>query len=131
MAKEGADVTITHLPEEQEDAETTKKLVEAEKRMCALFSGDLTDYGNCRKAVDQHFQRYGRHADHGLRCLLIVNVDSFGSLNILVNNASKQYICKNLTEIDMCDVEDLFRTNILQMFAVTKFALPYMKKGDS
>ncbi|OKL63652.1 hypothetical protein UA08_00077 [Talaromyces atroroseus] len=112
MAKEGADVTIAHLPEEQTDAEDTKKLVKAEKRMCALFAGDLTDYENCRKAVDQHFQ-------------------SYGSVNILVNNASKQYICKNFTDIDMCNVENLFRTNILQMFAMTKFALPYMKKGDS
>ena len=58
MAREGADVTIAHLPEEQSDAEYTKKMVEAEKRTCGLFAGDLTDYENCRKAVDQHFQRY-------------------------------------------------------------------------
>lgn len=58
MAREGADVTIGHLPEEQVDAEDTKKMVEAENRNCTLFAGDLTDYENCRRLVDQHFQRY-------------------------------------------------------------------------
>lgn len=58
MAREGADVTIAHLPEEQEDAEDTKKMVEAENRSCFLFAGDLTNYENCRRAVDEHFRRY-------------------------------------------------------------------------
>jgi NAD(P)-dependent dehydrogenase (short-subunit alcohol dehydrogenase family) len=131
MAKEGADVTIAHLPEEQADAEATKKMVEAEKRLCVLFAGDLTDYENCRKAVDQHFQRYENHPYHRSEFLANNGYASFGSVNILINNASKQYICKTFTDLDMCTVENLFRTNILQMFAMTKFALPYMKKGDS
>lgn len=58
MAREGADVTIAHLPEEQEDAEDTKKMVEAENRYCFLYAGDLTNYENCRRAVDEHFRRY-------------------------------------------------------------------------
>ncbi|EED20450.1 oxidoreductase, short-chain dehydrogenase/reductase family [Talaromyces stipitatus ATCC 10500] len=112
MAREGADVTIAHLPEEQEDAEDTKKMVEAEKRSCFLFAGDLTDHENCRRVVDEHYR-------------------SYGSLNILVNNASKQYMCKTLTDIDLNTVESVFRSNILQMFAVTKYALTYMKQGDT
>jgi NAD(P)-dependent dehydrogenase (short-subunit alcohol dehydrogenase family) len=59
MAREGADVTIAHLPEEQGDAEDTKKMVEAENRSCFLYAGDLTNYENCRRAVDEHFRRYG------------------------------------------------------------------------
>lgn len=58
MAREGADVTIAHLPDEQEDANDTKKMVEAEKKSCFLFAGDLTDYENCRRVVDEHFRRY-------------------------------------------------------------------------
>ncbi|PCH03372.1 Glucose/ribitol dehydrogenase [Penicillium occitanis (nom. inval.)] len=112
MAREGADVTIAHLPEEQGDAEDTKKMVEAENRSCFLYAGDLTNYENCRRAVDEHFR-------------------SYGSLNILVNNASQQFMCKTFTDIDLNTVEHVFRSNILQMFAMTKYALTYMKKGDT
>lgn len=55
----------------------------------------------------------------------------YGNINILVNNASTQYMCSDLAEIDLDTVEDVFKTNIIQMFAITKFALPHMGKGDS
>lgn len=55
----------------------------------------------------------------------------YGHINILVNNASQQYMCSDLAEIDLDTVEDVFKTNIIQMFAITKFALPHMGKGDS
>ena len=54
----------------------------------------------------------------------------FGKINVLVNNASKQYMCKNIADIDLDKVEDIFHTNILQMFAMTKYAVPHMTKGD-
>ena len=57
MAREGADITIIYLPEEQVDAEYTKKMVEAEKRECNLFSGNLMDSDTCRKAVESHIKR--------------------------------------------------------------------------
>jgi len=57
--------------------------------------------------------------------------NSHGALNVLVNNASKQYACKDFTQIDLEKVEDLFHSNILQMIAVTKYALPHMSRGDS
>lgn len=57
MAREGADITIVHLPEEQVDAETTKKMVESEKRSCLLFSGDLVQRETCRKAVEEHVKK--------------------------------------------------------------------------
>ncbi|KUI68409.1 putative oxidoreductase YhdF [Cytospora mali] len=112
FAREGSDVSIVYLPEEQEDAEDTKKLVEEEGRECLLIPGDLMDNETCKKAVDEHIKR-------------------FGKLHVLVNNASKQVMCEDFTKIDLDVVESTFRSNILQMFAVTKYALPHMEKGAS
>lgn len=58
MAREGADVTIVYLPEEQSDAEDTKRMIESEKRQCLLFPGDLSDRETCRKSVDEHIKKY-------------------------------------------------------------------------
>jgi NAD(P)-dependent dehydrogenase (short-subunit alcohol dehydrogenase family) len=55
----------------------------------------------------------------------------FGRINVLVNNASKQKICQEFAAINLDDVESVFRSNVLQMFAMTKYALPHMTKGDS
>ncbi|KAF7588906.1 hypothetical protein BBP40_005021 [Aspergillus hancockii] len=112
MAREGADVSISYLPEEQEDAEETKRLVEAEKRTCLLLPGDLSNQETCRKAVEEHIKK-------------------FQKLNVLVNNASKQYMCQDLADIDLDKVEESFQTNIIQMFALSKFALPHLSQGDS
>ncbi|RHZ66740.1 uncharacterized protein CDV56_108005 [Aspergillus thermomutatus] len=112
MAREGANITIVYLPEEEEDAQETKRLVEGENKECVLFSGDLRDRETCRRAVEAHVQRYGH-------------------IHVLVNNASKQYMCKDFAQIDLDQVEDVFKSNIIQMIAVTKFALPHMAKGDS
>ncbi|GKZ57317.1 hypothetical protein AnigIFM56816_002993 [Aspergillus niger] len=112
MAREGADVTIVYLPEEEEDAQDTKKMVEAEGKACHLFSGDLRSRETCRKAVEDHMKTYKK-------------------LNILVNNASKQYMCKDFAQIDLDNVTSTFESNIIQMFAITKFALPHLSKGDS
>lgn len=112
FAREGADVSIVYLPEEQEDADETKNLVQKEGRDCLLIAGDLMDNETCRKAVQQH-------------------VDKFGKIHVLVNNASKQIMCDDFKDIDLDNVESTFRSNILQMFAMTKYALQHMGKGDS
>lgn len=57
FAREGADVTIVYLPEEQQDAEDTKKLVEREGRECLLVAGDLMDNKNCENAVAKHIEK--------------------------------------------------------------------------
>lgn len=101
-----------YLPEEQEDAEETKRLVEREGRECLLIPGNLMDNKTCNKAVDIHMKK-------------------FGKLDVLVNNASKQIMCDDFTKIDLDNVESTFRSNILQIFAVTKYALPHMQKGAS
>jgi len=57
MAREGADITIVHLPQEQQDAEDTKRMVEKEKRSCLLFSGNLVKRETCYKAVEEHINK--------------------------------------------------------------------------
>ncbi|RYO91159.1 hypothetical protein DL764_008327 [Monosporascus ibericus] len=110
FAREGSDMSIVYLPEEQEDAEGTKRLVEQEGRECQLIAGNLMDNETCRRAVQQH-------------------VDRFGRLHVLVNNASKQVMCADIAQIDLDMVESVFRSNILQMIAMTKYAVPHMGKG--
>lgn len=112
FAREGANVTIVYLPEEEEDAQETKQLVEKEGKECLLVAGNLMDNKTCEDAVKQHVDRYGK-------------------VDVLVNNASKQIMCEDFAEIDLDDVESTFRSNILQMFAVTKFALKHMERGGS
>ena len=77
-----------------------------------MVAGDLMDNETCRQAVEKH-------------------VKEFGVIHTLVNNASKQIICEDLAEINLDDVESTFRSNIIQMFAITKYALPHMQRGGS
>jgi len=78
-AREGADVAIVYLDEDQ-DAEKTKKLIEAEGGKALLIKGDVSDPETSVKAVQQ-------------------TVDAFGGLNILVNNAAQQYPQKDISGI--------------------------------
>jgi len=112
FAREGADVSIVYLPEEQSDAEEVKKAIEKTGRVCLLLPLDLTVRANAEEAVRLHM------ATHG-------------ALDVLVNNSARQVMCDNVEEIDLDDVELTFRTNILSQFAITKFAVPHMKPGSS
>jgi hypothetical protein len=58
MAREGADITIVYLPQEQEDANKTKELIESAGHSCLLISGDLRSNQTCEKAVKEHVDRY-------------------------------------------------------------------------
>ncbi|KAJ5095689.1 Short-chain dehydrogenase/reductase SDR [Penicillium alfredii] len=111
MAREGADISIAFLPGETEDAECVKTMVEKEGRSCLLIPGDLRDRNACRCTVEEH-------------------VKKFGKINVLVNNASKQYMYKEFVDTDLDKTEDIFKANIIQMIAVTKFALAHMSRGD-
>lgn len=111
FAREGADVTINYLPQEEEDAQKTKKLIEEAGQKALLVPGDLRTQEFREKLVNEHLK-------------------TFGALDILVNNASQQIQCPDLTEIDMNNVEDTFQTNIIQYIGLTKVALPYLKRGD-
>lgn len=112
FAREGADITIAYLPDEQPDAEDTGRMVEAEGHQCLLIPGDLTDYKHCEDVVKKH-------------------VDKYGVIHVLVNNAARQVMCDDFAKIDMGTVEGTFKTNILSMFALTKYALPHMERGGS
>ncbi|KAF9466989.1 NAD(P)-binding protein [Collybia nuda] len=113
FAREGCKgITVSYLPQEAEDANAAKATLEKEGTTVVLMAGDLMQEDFCKAVVDTHIQK-------------------FGKLNILVNNASKQIINKNFEEIDLKKVESTFRSNILQMFATTKFALPHLNRGSS
>ena len=110
-AKEGADVAIVYL-DEHEDAKTTKELIEKEGQKCLLLAGDIGDETFCQDVIKQ-------------------TIETFGSLDILVNNAAEQHVQQSLTDITAEQLEKTFRTNIFSMFYLTKAALPHLKKGSS
>lgn len=112
FAREGADVAIVYL-NENEDARETKRLVEAEGRQCLLIPGDLREESFCKKAVQQAVDEFG------------------GKLNIVVNNAAEQHEQEQLTDISQQQLENTFRTNIFAYFYVAQAALPHLQKGDS
>lgn len=112
MAREGADVSILYLPEEEEDAKYTLEEIKKAGRKGHGMALNLRDTANCKKAIDEHMSVHGR-------------------LNVLVNNSSMQEICEDHKDIDIAVVEKTFQTNVVQMMAMTKFALPHMKRGSS
>lgn len=112
MAREGADISFGYLPEEEEDAQATKEYIEKAGRKANLIPLDITVEENCKKIVDEHLK-------------------VFGKLNVLVNNAAMQEFGDNFANINLSVVEKTFRTNILAMMAITKFALPHLKRGSS
>ncbi|KAG9834291.1 short chain dehydrogenase/ reductase-like protein, partial [Aureobasidium melanogenum] len=112
MAREGADVSIVYLPEEEEDAQYTIKQIEKAGRKGHGMQYDLKEEANCKAAIDEH-------------------IKVFGKLNVLVNNASMQESCEDHREIDISTVTKTFQTNIIQMMAMSKYALQHMKRGDN
>ncbi len=110
-AKEGADVALLYLNEHQ-DAEDTKRRVEAEGRRCITIAGDIGDEQFCKEAVQQ-------------------TVQQLGYLDILVNNAAEQHPQQSIEDITAEQLERTFRTNIFSMFFLTKAALPHLKEGSA
>ena len=111
FAKEGSDVVIVYLNEHQ-DAEETKKLVEAEGRKCLLLAGDIGDEAFSQEIVTK-------------------TIEQFGKINILVNNAAEQHPQKSLLDITTQQLEKTFRTNIFGYFYLTKAVLPHLHKGST
>ncbi|HSO56516.1 MAG TPA: SDR family oxidoreductase, partial [Actinomycetes bacterium] len=112
FAREGADVAIGHLAEEDTDATETVKLVEAEGRRCLTLPGDIGDEAFCQEAVARTVRELGR-------------------LDVLVNNAAEQHTTESISEISAEQLERTFRTNILAMFFLTKAALPHLGEGSA
>jgi NAD(P)-dependent dehydrogenase (short-subunit alcohol dehydrogenase family) len=112
-AREGADVLISYLNEqEDEDAQTTARLVEEAGRRCVLVRGDLADAAHCRAVIQRA-------------------VDEFGRLDILVNNAAFQRTYEDLQDIPDEEWDYTFAVNIRAMFHLSKAAVPHMKPGSS
>lgn len=111
-AREGADVAIVYLPEEQSDAEETRDAVNAEGTRCLLIPGDVRDASFCVDTV--------RHV-----------VDEYGQLDILVNNAAFQEHQKSIEDITDEQFERTFRTNIFGYFYMARAAIPAMKRGGA
>jgi NAD(P)-dependent dehydrogenase (short-subunit alcohol dehydrogenase family) len=112
FAREGADVAIVYLPEEQPDADETKQAVEKEGKRCLLIAGDVKDPNFCQEAVDQAAKE-------------------FGHLDILVNNAAFQQHQASIEELSNEQFEKTFRTNIFGYFYMAKAALKHLPKGGA
>jgi NAD(P)-dependent dehydrogenase (short-subunit alcohol dehydrogenase family) len=110
FAREGADVAIVYLPEEQRDAEETRDAVEREGRRALLFAGDVRDSDFCNEAVER-------------------TVREFGKLDVLVNNAAFQQHQKTLEDVSEEQWDQTFKTNIYGYFHMAKAALKQMKEG--
>jgi NAD(P)-dependent dehydrogenase (short-subunit alcohol dehydrogenase family) len=111
FAREGADVAISYL-DEHEDAEETKRLVEAAGRRAILLPGDISDPTHARKIVDQ-------------------TASEFGRIDVLVNNAAHQATFDKVEDISDEEWQVTFATNIHAMFYLVKAALPHMQAGAS
>jgi len=111
FAREGADVVISYLSED-EDAAETQRLVEQAGRRALLIPGDVSDAGHCRTIVERTAQTFGR-------------------VDILVNNAAHQASFQAIEDISDEEWEVTFATNIHAMFYLVKAALPHMSEGAS
>lgn len=110
-AREGADVLVSYLNEDDE-AEVTRSLVEESGRRACLSAGDIGKSDHCRSLVQQA-------------------MDAFGRLDILVNNAAHQMHFSELEEISDEEWEETFRTNIHAMFYLSKAAVPVMQPSSA
>lgn len=111
FAREGADVAIAYLNED-EDAESVAKLVQEAGRRCVLIPGDLSDPDHCRSVIDR-------------------TVAELGGIDILVSNAAYQMTHETLDEIDDDEWDYTFKLNVGAYFHLVKAAAPHMGPGSS
>lgn len=111
FAREGADVLIAYL-DEDEDAQETARWIEKAGRRAVLVKGDITDERHCSAIIDRA-------------------VESFGRLDILVNNAAHQMTIDRIEDITTQEWDKTFRTNIYATFFLSKAAIGQMKPGAS
>jgi NAD(P)-dependent dehydrogenase (short-subunit alcohol dehydrogenase family) len=111
FAREGADVLIAYLNED-EDAMEVAQLVRDAGRTCVLVDGDLSDPAHCRAVIDRA-------------------VAEFGAIDVLVSNAAYQMTHQDLEEISDEEWDYTFRLNVGAYFHLVKAALPHMGPGAS
>jgi NAD(P)-dependent dehydrogenase (short-subunit alcohol dehydrogenase family) len=111
FAREGADVLISYLSED-EDAEETARLVEEAGRQAVVIRGDLRDPVHCREVIDRA-------------------VDEFGRIDVLVSNAAYQASFARFEDITAQEWRKTFETNVDAFFHLVQAALPHMREGGS
>lgn len=111
FAKEGADVVVAYLNEDQ-DAQETQQHIESYGRRCVLVPTDLSIEDNCKAVVQKA-------------------IDQFGKLDILVNNAGRQVEQNRIEDISTEQLDKTFRTNFYAYFWLAKYATPHLKAGSS
>jgi NAD(P)-dependent dehydrogenase (short-subunit alcohol dehydrogenase family) len=112
FAREGADVVITHLPEERADAEVTVGAVQEAGRKGLALAGDLSEPAFCREVVERA-------------------AGELGGLDVLVNNAAFQMVHEGLDDLPEEEIEHTFATNVVAMFRTCKAALPHLQPGSA
>ena len=110
-AREGADVAILHL-DEDEDAQETRRAVELEGRRCLVIAGDVKDRAFCFDAVEQV-------------------VTAFGRLDILVNNAAFQIHTADFEDLTEQHFDETLKTNLYGYFHMAQAAVPHLKPGSA
>lgn len=110
-AREGADVAIVYLSE-NDDAETTRQAVEQEGRRCIVISGDVADSAFCKQAVE-------------------TTIDELGRVDILVNNAAFQQHVDDVLDLTDAQFDRTLKTNLYGYFYMARAAIPHMKPGSS
>lgn len=111
FAREGADVVISYLNEEQ-DAQETARLVTEAGRKAVTIAGDISNEAHCQELVHRAVQEFGR-------------------IDVLVNNAAFQRTYGGIQEIPSEEWDYTFRTNVYAMFYLSKAALPHMRPGGA
>lgn len=110
FAREGADVAISYMPTEQQDAQETQRWVAKENRRCQLLPGDLREEAYCTALVEQ-------------------TVAAFGGLDILVLNAGYQKNREGLENLPTPEMDRVFKTNLYGTLWVARAALPHLQAG--
>ncbi len=111
-AREGADVAISHLAAEAEDAAETERWVKQAGRRALLLPGDIRDATWCREMVAR-------------------TVAELGRIDVLVNNAAAQTVNEGLDDVTEADLEGAFAANVFAMVHLSKAAVPHMRPGSS
>ncbi|MCX0501841.1 SDR family oxidoreductase [Erwinia billingiae] len=111
-AREGADVAINYLPEEESDAAEVIQLIEAEGRKAIAIPGDIRTEAFCQQLVKEAASK-------------------LGGLDILVNNAGRQQFNESIRTLSTEDFDATFKTNVYAMFWITKAAVDFLPRGAS
>jgi NAD(P)-dependent dehydrogenase (short-subunit alcohol dehydrogenase family) len=112
FAREGADVVLSYLEEEESDAREAAKAVEDSGRKAVKVPGDIAEEAQCQALIQKA-------------------VDEFGRIDVLVNNAAHQMTVEGIADVSTELLDRTFKTNIYAMFWLVKAALPHMLEGGS